>query len=76
MVSRQTSSHKTLKMASALAVEHPLAAKVILRTPVTQMTIFTQGILLLGSKHFVTHWEYCICKLLELSLVRKGRYKL
>jgi len=43
---------------------------------VTQMIIFNQGILLLGSKPFLIYREYSICKHLELNLVRKGLYKL
>ena len=46
-------------------------------SPVTQMIIFYQSMLLLGSNHFLIHWEYVsIYKHLELNLVREGLYKL
>ena len=37
-------------MAFARVVEHQLPTAVILRTPVTQIIIFNQGVLLLGSE--------------------------
>ena len=68
MVFRKTSSHLTLKMASAQVVECKLPATVISLTPIiTQLTIFTQNILLLCSNHFPVYQEYSICKHLELS---------
>ena len=68
-------SHLTLKMAFAQVVERQSPTVVILRTPVTQMIMFNQRMLITpGFKPFTyrKYWEYSICKHLELSLVRKG----
>ena len=62
-------------MAFAQVVERQSPTVVILRTPVTQMIMFNQRMLITpGFKLFTYHkyWEYSICKHLELSLVRKG----
>ena len=51
--------HLTLEKASAQVVETTIARNSPLKTPVIQMIIFNQGMLLLGSDHsLIENWGY------------------